>query len=58
MVVVVAMVVLKRTFVFRFGPNLKLKFWPKPKLNKKLKVFLLHTRISCILLVCHMNSMF
>ena len=27
------MVVLKGTLVFHFGPNLKLKFWPKPKLN-------------------------
>ena len=24
--------------MFRFGPNLKLKFWPKPKLNNK-KIF-------------------
>ena len=24
---------MKGTLVFRFGPNLKLKFWPKPKLN-------------------------
>ena len=28
--------VLKGTLVFRFGPNLKLKFWPRPKLNNIL----------------------
>ena len=27
-------VVLKGTLVFCFGPNLKLRFWPRPKLNK------------------------
>ena len=26
-------VVLKGTLVFCFGPNLKLRFWPRPKLN-------------------------
>ena len=29
------MVVLKGTLVFCFGPNLKLRFWPRPKLNNK-----------------------
>ena len=27
---------MKGTLVFRFGPNLKLKFWPKAKLNNML----------------------
>ena len=31
--VVVVVVVLKGTLVFCFGPNLKLRFWPRPKLN-------------------------
>ena len=29
-------VVLKGTLVFCFGPNLKLRFWPRPKLNKNV----------------------
>ena len=29
------MVVLKGTLVICFGQNLKLRFWPRPKLNKK-----------------------
>ena len=32
---VVVVVVLKGPLVFYFGPNLKLRFWPRPKLNSK-----------------------
>ena len=32
------------SLVFRFGPNLKLKFWPKPKLNN-----------NCHLDMCHLG---
>ena len=35
-VVVVVVLVLKVTLVFSFGPNLKLWFWPRPKLNNSL----------------------
>ena len=40
--------VLKGTLVFCFGPNLKLRFWPRPKLNNKalhffnVVMFILH----------------
>ena len=44
-------VVLKGTLVFIFGPNLELKFWPRPKLNniKCYKIWPIFDNILCYL---------